>query len=167
MEMSLANAEPAPLTELDLAGLAALPEYASREDIERFADRLLAGEKEHGILDLGLLHHHGDHLYGRSGVIRKHTYLVGLPHKQGSFNVCIGDITVWTEGQGRRRLTGTHFLTSGPGAMRVGLAHQDTTWLTVHANLTGSTDVETIENAVAEGAHRLMTRRAAPQLRVA
>jgi hypothetical protein len=52
--------------------------------------------------------------------------------------------------------------------MRVGLAHQDTTWLTMWANVTGSVDVETIENAIAEGAHRLMTRRSSPpQLRAA
>ena len=44
--------------------------------------------------------------------------------------------------------------------MRVGFAHADTTWLTVHRNDTGTTDPQVLEDALVEHADRLMTRRA-------
>jgi hypothetical protein len=90
--------------------------------------------------------------------IKAGTLLAGLPHKQGALNVCVGDITVWTE-NGRQRLTGAHILASPPGGMRVGFAHADTTWLTVHANLTGSDDPKVIEAALVENSELLMDRR--------
>lgn len=167
MDLSLSTAEPAALTEIDHQALSALPEFATREEIEAFGAMMLAAEPQHGIVDLGLVHHHADKLYGRSGVLRRHNFLAGLPHKQGCINVCIGDITVAVEGGPHRRLTGAHILTSDARLMRVGFAHQDTTWLTVHANLTGSTDLAVIEEALVEQAHRLMTRRTAPRLRAA
>jgi hypothetical protein len=59
-------------------------------------------------------------------------------------NVCIvmGDITVTTD-DGPRRLTGFHMLPATRGTKRVGQAHADTWWVTVHhTTLTNQRDIE-------------------------
>jgi hypothetical protein len=111
-----------------------------------------------GVVDVSTLRHTADGVEGRSVFIKAGTFLVGLPHKQSGIAVCVGDITVWTAGQ-RQRLTGAHVLETQPGGHRVGFAHADTTWLTVHANKTGSTDQHVVEDSLVEHADRLMTRR--------
>lgn len=138
--------------------LEALPDAPTRQQMESLGRFLQSVEPEHEPIDLGTVHHFADRLYGRSVLIKAGTLLVGLPHKQGALNVCAGDITVWTE-SGRQRLTGAHILPSPAGGMRVGYAHADTTWLTVHANLTGTRDLGTIEEALVERSDLLIERR--------
>jgi hypothetical protein len=58
-----------------------------------------------------------------------------------------------------QRYTGAHVLKTEAGKMRIGFAHAETTWVTVHANKTGGQDIETIEDSLVENADRLMTRR--------
>ena len=118
--------------------LEALPDAPTRQQMESLGRFLQSVEPEHGPVDLGTVHHFADRLYGRSVLIKAGTLLVGLPHKQGALNVCAGDITVWTE-EGRARFTGVHLVNGTPGAMRVGFAHADTTWLSIHRNDTGGT----------------------------
>ena len=137
-----------------------LPAAPTADDIERLAQYMLMLEPEHGVMDLQTVNHLSGKVYGRSVVIPAGTVLVGLPHKVAGLAVCVGDITVWTEGHSER-LTGAHILTTQPGGYRVGLAHADTTWLTVHDNPSGTTDIEAIEAAIVEGPERLLTRRAA------
>jgi len=138
--------------------LAVLPDLPTQEQIEAFGTLLQSLEAEHGVVDISTMHHHAEGLYGRSVVIKAESYLVGLAHKAGHLNVCVGDITVWTS-RGRQRLTGAHILRSEPGEMRVGFAHADTTWLTVHRNDTGTTDPRVLEDALVEHAERLQSRR--------
>lgn len=140
--------------------LALLPDCPTQEQIEHFGALVQSLEGEHGIVDISTMHHHAEGLYGRSVVIKAGTFLVGLPHKAGHLNVCVGDVTVWTPA-GRKRLTGAHILPAEAGVMRVGFAHQDTTWLSVHRNDTGGTDLQAIEDALIQHPERLMTRRAA------
>ena len=151
------------LTDPRHPALSVLPDVPTREDIEAFGQFLQSLEPEHGVVDISTMHHHAEGLYGRSVVIRAGTFLVGLPHKAGHLNVCVGDITVWTE-QGRRRLTGAHILSSPAGAIRVGFAHVDTTWLSVHRNDTGTTDSQALEETLVHHADRLMSRRTQEQL---
>lgn len=148
----------------DHPALALLPASPTRDQLERFGQIIQSLEGEHGVVDINTMHHHAAGLYGRSVLIKADTFLVGLPHKAGHLNVCVGDITVWTEG-GSRRLTGAHILPSVPGTARVGFAHADTTWFSIHRNDTGTTDERVIEDALVEHAERLMTRRA--DLRIA
>ena len=143
---------------VDHPALALLPDAPTRDQIERFGAYLQSMEGEHALVDIGTMHHHASGMYGRSVVIKAGTFLVGLPHKAAHLNVCVGDITVWTE-RGRKRLTGAHILVAEPGVMRVGFAHADTTWLSVHRNDTGTTDNEAIEDALIEHPELLMTRR--------
>lgn len=72
-------------------------------------------------------------------------------------NVCIvqGDISVTTDA-GVQRLTGYNVLTAKAGAKRVGYAHADTWWTTIHH--TDLTDVEAIEEEMTNEASRLQTR---------
>lgn len=138
--------------------LALLPAAPTQEQIQGFGEMLLALETEHGVVDIGTSHVHAEGLYGRGVLIKAGTYLVGLPHKAGHLNVCVGDVTVWTTA-GRKRLTGAHILPAEAGVMRVGFAHQDTTWFSVHRNETGTNDLVAIEDSLVEHADRLMTRR--------
>ena len=140
------------------AALAVLPEIPTREQIESFGQLLQSLESAGDMPDIGTRHHMAGDVYGRSVVIPAETYLVGLPHKADHLNVCVGDITVWTE-HGRRRYTGAHIIPAKAGCMRVGFAHAETTWLSVHVNPTQGTDLQAIEDALIEHPERLMTRR--------
>jgi hypothetical protein len=136
-----------------------LPDAApSREQIERLEQHLLQVEPEAGIA-LETWHHFADGLVARTIAIPAGTLLTGAPHKAEHLNVCHGDITVWTE-QGMRRLTGHHVLESLPGAKRVGLAHADTWWTTVHLNPGNERDLAALENALVAEADMLQRRRA-------
>jgi hypothetical protein len=72
-------------------------------------------------------------------------------------NVCIvlGDITVTTD-EGPRRLTGFHMLPANRGTKRVGHAHADTWWVTVHH--TKLTDQRDIEDEMTDESHMLNSR---------
>lgn len=140
----------------DHPALALLPDAPTRAQIEAFGQRIEAMESA-GLVDLHTKHHINADIYGRSIVLGAETFLVGLAHTHPGIAVCVGDITVWTE-DGRQRYTGAHIIQTKPGRMRVGFAHAETTWLTVHANKTGGTDVEKIEDSLVERPERLMTR---------
>ena len=147
------------LATLDHPALTLLPEVPTREQIEAFGQFLQGLEADCAPPDLHTSHHVNEDLYGRGVVLQPEAFLVGLAHKRPGFAFCVGDITVWTE-QGRQRYTGAHMLKTEPGRMRIGFAHAETTWFTVHRNDTGSDNVQAIEDALVEHADRLMTRRA-------
>lgn len=125
--------------------------------IEAFGQHLQSLEPS-GVVDLRTTHQVNDDLYGRGIVLAADTFLVGLAHTQPGFAISVGDITVWTA-DGMQRLTGAHILKTQPGRMRIGFAHAETSWFTVHANKTCGTDVETIEDSLVEHPERLQTRR--------
>lgn len=72
-------------------------------------------------------------------------------------NVCIilGDITVTTDA-GPRRITGFGMLPANRGAKRVGEAHADTWWITVHH--TDLTDQHAIEDEMTNESASLQSR---------
>lgn len=146
---------------LDHPALALLPATPTQAQIEAFGQRLLtvapfeAGGVE---LNVPIVHQVNSDLYGRGALIPAESFYVGLAHTQPGFAVSVGDITVWTE-DGMQRYTGAHILKTQPGRMRIGFAHSETTWFTVHANRTGGIDVETIEDSLADHPERLQTRR--------
>lgn len=73
-------------------------------------------------------------------------------------NVCIvlGDITVTTD-VGPQRITGFGMLPANRGAKRVGEAHADTWWITVHH--TELTDPRAIEDEMTDESASLQSRR--------
>jgi len=89
-------------------------------------------------------HYFSKGLYAREIFIPKGTIVVGKIHKHLSLNILSqGDITILTE-FGARRVKAPYTVVSPPLTKRVGYAHEDTVWTTVHA--TDETDLEKIED---------------------
>ena len=108
--------------------LTAVPTLAM---IERLEQVLLAATHAH--VDVPVEHVFAPGIYCRKALIPAGTVLTGKIHLTEHANICCGDITVWTE-QGMRRIKGVETLVSLPGCKRVGYAHAETVWITVHAN---------------------------------
>ena len=71
-------------------------------------------------------------LYAREIVIPAGTLMTGRVHKHQHVSIMVsGDMTVLTE-QGMERVTGYHCWICPPGTKRIGYAHAETRWLTVH-----------------------------------
>ncbi len=146
------------LAPLEQFALTLLPEWPTLADIEALAEEMLDFPVEKRIDDIGTQNFvHGDML-GRAVVIPAGVLAVGAVHKIPGFAFVVGDIVSWTVSAGRERFTGAHMVRTVPGP-RVVLAHEDTTWFTVHPNHTGSTDAHVIEDSIVEKADQLMSRR--------
>jgi len=139
------------------ASLPALHDVPTRAQIERFEGALLQLEREYGV-ELDTWHEFADGLVARTILIPAGTMLTGAAHRAEHLSIACGDITVWTEA-GMRRLTGYHVLPSRPGCKRVGMAHADTYWTTVHVNQSNERDVTALEDALVENADTLQSRR--------
>ncbi len=131
---------------------AEIARQVSRDKIKRLEQFLLQLPQ----IDLQTKHYLSHGLYAREILIPAGTTLTGAAHKLDHINVCHGDITVWTE-DGMKRLTGHHTMSSRAGAKRVGFAHVDTYWTTIHR--TDLTDIEAIEQLLFEECELLQTRR--------
>lgn len=148
-----------------MSDLLPLPAAPTRPQIERLEALMLEAEGEAGV-QVDTWHQFAPGLYARTILIRAGTLLTGAAHREGHLNIAHGDITVWTE-DGMKRLTGYHVLPSRPGAKRVGLAHADTYWTTVHANPGEVRDVGELEHMLAEDPESLQHRRLAALARPA
>jgi hypothetical protein len=84
-------------------------------------------------------------MYCRELKIPAGACLTGKIHREAHINIISqGDISVLTE-HGIKRFVAPCVLISSVGIKRVGFAHTDTTWITVHANPTDETDLEKLE----------------------
>ena len=98
------------------------------------------------IVELETLHHFAPGVYMRELRIPKGVLLTGKIHKTEHLNIFThGDLSVWTE-NGMRRLNSHEIILSKPGIKRVGYAHEDSVWITVHPNVTDETDVKVLED---------------------
>ena len=138
----------------------ALPEVPSREQIDRLEQQMLQLEAQGEMVDIGTWHHFADGLMARTILIPAGTALTGAAHLADHLNICHGDITVWTE-QGMRRLTGYHVIPSLAGAKRVGYAHADTWWTSVHLNPNNERDLDALAEAMVESPETLQSHRLA------
>ncbi len=94
-------------------------------------------------VEIETTHHFSKGLYAREIFIPKGTILVGKIHKYQSLNILSqGDITILTE-FGAKRLRAPFTVVSPPLTKRIGYAHEDTVWTTIHA--TEETDLEKLE----------------------
>lgn len=99
---------------------------------------------EHQI-EIKTTHHFAPGVYMREIFIPKGTTLTGKIHKTEHLNILSqGDLSVWTE-EGIKRLSASTVIASQPGVKRVGYAHEDSVWITVHPNVSEARDVESIE----------------------
>jgi hypothetical protein len=105
-------------------------------------ESIMLGMVDHHV-DIKTTHHFAPGVYMREIFIPKGTTLVGKIHKTEHMNILSqGDITVWTD-SGMKRLLASTVIKSQPGIKRVGYAHEDSVWITVHP--TEETDLEKLE----------------------
>ncbi len=126
-----------------LEKITAAPSLGAILALEREMERM-PGRLE----DMDVAHHFAPGVYARELRIPAGTLLTGKMHKTTHLNVVsAGDITVWTE-DGMKRIQAPFTFVSHPGTKRVGYAHSDTVWTTIH--VTDETDLERIEAEVIE-----------------
>jgi hypothetical protein len=91
-------------------------------------------------------HHFEQGVYMRELFIPKGMVLTGKIHKTKHLNILsAGKITVWTE-EGMKTLTAPAVIRSEPGIKRVGYAHEDSVWITVHQNPSDERDIKKVED---------------------
>lgn len=112
-----------------------------REKVLRLEQELLKGDP----IDLPVNHHFAQGLYARELFIPAGTVLTGKIHRFEQINIISkGEISVLTE-EGIVRIKAPYTLVSPPGTKRVGFAHEDTVWTTIHPNPDDETDLEALE----------------------
>ena len=76
---------------------------------------------------------HGD-MYLREITIPKDTLLTGRIHKFDHFDIMLsGDVSVSSDDGTLKRLTGLNIMKGLAGKKRIGYAHEETHWITVHS----------------------------------
>ncbi len=96
-------------------------------------------------IEIKVTHHFAPGIYMREIFIPKGATITGKIHKTEHLNILSqGKLQVMTE-DGIKTLTASTVIKSCPGIKRVGYAHEDTVWITVHHNLDDSRDVDLIE----------------------
>lgn len=132
-----------------------LPPKIEREDILSF-ENALSERKDVLVHVLGkgeesdlapVKHHFAPGVYSREMFIPKGTVIVSKIHRHAHHSFLMkGEITVISEYGGIQRLKAPLVILSTPGAKRIGFAHEDTIWVTVHP--TKKTDLLEIEDEV-------------------
>lgn len=121
--------------------------------------RLEAALLQEPQVDLRTAHLLHGGLSARTVFIPAGTLVTGALTALDNIVIVSGDITV-TVGDGESvRLAGHNIIAARAGSKRVGLAHADTTWTTLHR--TDCTDVAAAEDEMTCEADRLQTRQAA------
>ena len=107
---------------------------------------LEAAMREMPQLEIEPVHYFAEGLYAREITIPKGCTLTGKIHLFEHLNIISkGDISVMTE-DGIRRIKAPATIISKPGIKRVGYAHEETVWTTIHACT--ETDVDKIEDVL-------------------
>jgi hypothetical protein len=100
-----------------------------RDKIIKLEDGMRKQEQIH----IEPVHYFADGLYAREITIPKGTLLTGKIHLFEHINIISkGDISVLTEA-GVKRIVAPATIISKPGIKRVGYAHEETVWTTVHS----------------------------------
>ena len=116
-------------------------------DVQEYRKRLLALEdhmREHITpIECPVRHHFAGGVYAREMTIPAGVLLTGKIHRYPQVNIVSkGRITVVTE-EGMRTVEAPYTFVSPAGVKRLGYAHTDTVWTTLHG--THETDLEKIE----------------------
>ena len=117
--------------QIDVFGLPDIAEIPLRDRIG-ILERAMLADEEHQI-KIEPVHYFAPGLYAREITIPKGCLLTGKIHLFGHINIISkGDISVLTE-DGPKRIVAPATLISAPGIKRVGYAHEETVWTTIHA----------------------------------
>jgi hypothetical protein len=118
--------------------------------MERF-DELEAEMRTYPQVEIPPVHRFAPGMYAREITIPAGTLLTGKIHRFAHINVISkGDISVWTEHEGVRRIQAPYTFVAPPGTRRIGYAHTDTVWTTFHANPEDTQDLEQLETLLIE-----------------
>jgi len=110
---------------------------SNREKILAYEERA----KELPQVEIPVTHHIHGGMYGREITIPKGTIITGQIYKFDHFDIMIsGDVTVSTDTDKPRRLTGFNIFKGMSGKKRAGYAHEDTRWITFHPYDCGTGD---------------------------
>jgi hypothetical protein len=142
-----------------------IPVSQDKMSIREKIDLIEAEMKKAPQLEIATTHHFSKGLYAREIFIPKGTLLTGKIHKTEHLNIVSqGDISVLTEG-GIKRVQAPFTMISSPGTKRIGYAHEDTVWTTIHA--TEETDLEKLEEELIAKTHdeALLTEDTVKQLK--
>lgn len=120
-----------------------------REAIVKLEAHLMAmppaNDGQAGQIAIKTTHRFAPGVYVREIFIPKGSILVGKINKTEHLSMMVsGDITVCTE-NGKARLNGWNVFTTKPGLQRVGCAHEDTVWITIHRNPDEESNIDTLE----------------------
>lgn len=131
-------------TESDLVTLEGvmLPDGGTvRNKIENLELEMLKHEQ----VDCPLEHHFAPGLYARQIVIPAGTLVTGKIHLHDDISVLLsGEIDVLTQ-DGFKRMVGPCTFVSKAGVKKLGYAHTDVVWTTIHHNPNDVTDIEQLE----------------------
>lgn len=121
-------------------------EAPTRQQIERLEEHLV----QHPQVDIPAVHRFAAGLYCREITIPADTLMTGKVHRAEHVSIMLsGDMTVLTE-EGMRRVQGPQVFISPAGTKRVGYAHSEVRWVTVHVNADDTQDVPLIESRLVE-----------------
>jgi len=133
----------------ELRGLSILDEVSrdissfSKEEIRDFIQRLQEEVEKHPQVEIPLQHHFSKDVYAREIAVPKGSLIIGKIHKFESLNILSkGKMTIFSI-EGVKTVEAPFTVVSGPGVKRVGYAHEDSVWTTIHG--TNEKDVEKIE----------------------
>lgn len=126
------------------------PKQTDKKTPQEYRDSIVQLEEimkkmpEHQI-EIKTTHHFAPGIYMREIFIPKGTTLTGKIHKTEHLNILSqGELSVMTE-DGVRTLKASTVVKSQPGIKRVGYAHEDSVWITVHPNVENEGDVDKLE----------------------
>lgn len=90
--------------------------------------------------------HFGPDIYMRQMDAKAGTIVVSKMHSTEHFNILLkGAVSLITE-DGIKTVYAGQVMLSQPGTKRIGLFHEDSSWLTIHPNFTNETNVEKLED---------------------
>lgn len=115
------------------------PVIASVDDLE-------AVTRQYPQLAIVPVHRFADGLYSREITMPEGSLVTGKIHK--TEHLCIlltGELSVWTAGEPLQRLVAPAVFVSPVGTRRILFAHTESTFLTVHKNPDGLTDIAAVE----------------------
>ena len=101
--------------------------------------------RSHPQVDPEVIHHFSPGIYAREIRIKKGTLITGKIHKTEHLCILNGDIEIASQ-DGKGRFTGYLTFLSKPGVKRIGFAHEDTVFTTIHA--IEGTDIQSLEAAL-------------------
>lgn len=114
-----------------------MSEVITREDqaVKAKREEIMALEKimqSMPQIQIPVTHHFCDGMYARTAFIKKGTAMTGAIHFQSSLQIMVsGRVSVATDREPAKEIEGFNIMVSPPGTKRIGVALEDTIWVTI------------------------------------